>query len=194
MRKAMYWLFSMILFAALPAAAQHGSHGGGHASSGGHSQAHASAQPHNGGGAKVQNNHTQVNNHTTVNNQHTTVNERTTIIQQNRTVNNYHGGGYGGFRSGEARGYWRGGRFDHAYFGSHWGGYNRFYFGNCVWFGGPRWGIGSYFWFNGAYFSIVEPVPFGWYDDEVYVDDIDGVYYLVNPSYPGVYIRVGVRF
>lgn len=186
MRKTMYWLFSMILFAALPAFAQHG---GGHASGGGHgysghasSGGHAQAAPRSGGTRNVQNNHTNVQNNRTVINNHTTV------------VNNYRGGGYGGFRSGEARGYWRGGRFDHEYFGAHWGGYNRFYFGNCVWFGGPRWGIGSYFWFNGAYFSIVDPVPYGWYDDEVYVDDIDGVYYLVNPSFPGVLIRVGVRF
>jgi len=54
--------------------------------------------------------------------------------------------------------------------------------------------VGSYFWYNDAYFVIVEPVPYDWYDGEVYVDEVDGFYYLVNPMYPDVMIRLDVRF
>jgi hypothetical protein len=96
---------------------------------------------------------------------------------------------------GVARGFYRGGRFDHEFFGSHWGYGHRFWIGNCVWYGGPRWAVGSYFWFNGGYWAIVDPIDPLWYDDEVYVDWVDGYgYVLVNPYHPGVYFRVGVRF
>lgn len=98
------------------------------------------------------------------------------------------------YSQGSGRAYWHGGRFDRDYFVGHWGVGNRFYFGRCNWWG-PRFGVGSYFWYNGAYFTIIDPVPAYWYDDEVYVDWVDDYgYVLINPTFPGVYYHVGVRF
>lgn len=49
------------------------------------------------------------------------------------------------------------------------------------------------FQFGGYWFGIAEPWPVGWYyTDEVYVDYIEGVYYLINPVRPGVRIVVNV--
>ena len=54
------------------------------------------------------------------------------------------------------------------------GGYSRFQYGD-YWFG------------------FVEPWPMGWfYTDQVYVDYIDGEYYLLNPFYPGVRVAITV--
>jgi hypothetical protein len=172
MRKIMFWLFSMFLFITLPVFAQHG---GGHGGGGSHGGGSHGGGSHGGGGG-------------------------------------YHGGGgshggghQGGQRGGEshgqrggsrgeARGHFNGGRFDHEYFRGHWGDGNRFYWGRCNWWG-PRFYVGSYFWFNDAYWTIVDPIPYDWYDDEVYVEWVDGYgYVLVNPNYSGVYYRVGVRF
>jgi hypothetical protein len=53
--------------------------------------------------------------------------------------------------------------------------------------------VGGYsrFQYSGFWFGFVEPWPDGWYyTDDVYVDYIDGEYYLINPYYPGV--RVGI--
>jgi hypothetical protein len=53
--------------------------------------------------------------------------------------------------------------------------------------------VGGYsrFQYGGYYFGFVEPWPDGWYyTDDVYVDYIDGEYFLFNPYYPGV--RVGI--
>jgi len=97
------------------------------------------------------------------------------------------------YSTGGARAAWRGGRFDHEFFVGHWGAYHPFYWGACNWWG-PRFYPGSYFWFGGAYFVIVDPIPDYWYDDQVYVDEYDGGYWLVNPLYPGVRFAVTVRF
>jgi hypothetical protein len=53
--------------------------------------------------------------------------------------------------------------------------------------------VGGYsrFQYSGFWFGFVEPWPDGWYyTDDVYVDYIDGGYYLINPYYPGA--RVGI--
>jgi hypothetical protein len=53
--------------------------------------------------------------------------------------------------------------------------------------------VGGYsrFQYGGYWFGFVQPWPVGWYyTDHVYVDYIDGGYFLCNPSYPGV--RVGI--
>jgi hypothetical protein len=53
--------------------------------------------------------------------------------------------------------------------------------------------VGGYsrFQYGGYYFGFVEPWPDGWYyTDDVYVDYIDGEYFLFNPYDPGV--RVGI--
>ena len=91
-----------------------------------------------------------------------------------------------------SRGHFHNGRFDHGYFAGHWGAGNPFFWGECRWWG-PRFGIGSWFWYNDAYFVILEPIPSDWYDDEVYVDEYDGGYVLVNPMYTGVHFGVRVR-
>ena len=58
--------------------------------------------------------------------------------------------------------------------------------------GSPRF-VGGYsrFQYGGFWFGFVEPWPEGWYyTDEVYVDYVDGGYFLFNPYYPGV--RIGI--
>src|ERR1019366_8645700 len=55
--------------------------------------------------------------------------------------------------------------------------------------------VGGYsrFQYGGFWFGFVEPWPEGWYySDDVYVDYMDGEYYLYNPFYPGV--RVAITF
>jgi hypothetical protein len=55
--------------------------------------------------------------------------------------------------------------------------------------------VGGYsrFQYGGFWFGFVEPWPEGWYyTDQVYVDYIDGEYFLFNPFYPGV--RVAITF
>jgi len=42
-------------------------------------------------------------------------------------------------------------------------------------------------------FGFVDPWPVGWYyTNEVYVDYVDGGYFLFNPYYPGVRIAITV--
>jgi hypothetical protein len=55
--------------------------------------------------------------------------------------------------------------------------------------------VGGYsrFQYGGYWFGFVQPWPVGWYyTDDVYVDYIDGGYYLCNPSYPGDQIAISV--
>ena len=53
--------------------------------------------------------------------------------------------------------------------------------------GTPRFQYGGY------WFVIVEPWPVGWaYTDVVYVDYIDGGYFLLSPVHPGVQISINV--
>jgi hypothetical protein len=53
--------------------------------------------------------------------------------------------------------------------------------------GRPRFQYGGYS------FVMVEPWPVGWaYTDAVYIDFIDGAYYLIDPVHPGVQIVVNV--
>jgi len=169
--KSLWMLFATLLFAISPAVAQH--HGGGSAhgsSGGGHAvvshESHAAPVQHNGGQRG------QVEHHDLRNQPHA----------------GYH------YSGGGARGHFVGGRYDHEFFASHWGVNNRFYWGHCNWWG-PRFGVGSYFWFGGGYWVIVDEIPYDWYDDEVYVEYVDGYgYALINPTFPGVYYHVGVRF
>lgn len=83
----------------------------------------------------------------------------------------------------EIRDHYDGRRFDHDYFRSRWGAEHRFYWHHCRWYG-PRYTVGSRFYYGGVWFVIIDPVPDYWGDGDVYIDDIDGVYYLVNPLYP----------
>ena len=53
----------------------------------------------------------------------------------------------------------------------------------------------SRFQYGGYWFGFVQPWPAGWYyTDDVYVDYINGQYYLCNPSYPGAQIAISVVF
>lgn len=55
--------------------------------------------------------------------------------------------------------------------------------------------VGGYsrFQYGGYWFGFVQPWPEGWYyTDNVYVDFIDGGYYLCNPYYPGVHLGISV--
>jgi hypothetical protein len=48
--------------------------------------------------------------------------------------------------------------------------------------------VGGYsrFHYGGYWFGFVEPWPAGWYyTDDVYIDYVDGGYYMYNPYYPG---------
>jgi len=51
----------------------------------------------------------------------------------------------------------------------------------------------SRFQYSGFWFGFVDPWPVGWYyTDDVYVDFIDGGYYLYNPYYPDARISISV--
>jgi hypothetical protein len=51
----------------------------------------------------------------------------------------------------------------------------------------------SRFQYGGYYFGFVQPWPVAWYyTDDVYVDFIDGGYYLYNPYYPGSRVMISV--
>lgn len=51
----------------------------------------------------------------------------------------------------------------------------------------------SRFQYGGFWFGFENPWPDGWYyTDDVYVDYIDGAYYLCNPYYPGVHVGISV--
>ena len=47
--------------------------------------------------------------------------------------------------------------------------------------------------YGGYWFQFSDPWPSAWsYDDDVYVDDIDGEYYLIDPARPGIRILLVV--
>ena len=53
--------------------------------------------------------------------------------------------------------------------------------------------VGGYsrFQYGGYWFGFVQPWPDGWYyTDQVYVDYIDGGYFLFDPFYPGVRVEI----
>ena len=51
----------------------------------------------------------------------------------------------------------------------------------------------SRFQYGGFWFGFVNPWPVGWYyTDNVYVDYVDGGYYLCNPYYPGARVSISV--
>jgi hypothetical protein len=177
MRKTLFWFFSLFLFAAIPAVAQHGGHAsGGHFGGSGRSFGSARGEQHERVAAPAKGE------------------QRGGFVEHHgegfpATHNGYHWAG-----GGAARTHWDGHAYDHDYFYGHWGREHAFYWGHCNWWG-PRFGIGSYFWFGGGYWTIIDPVPPYWYDDEVYVEWVPGYgYALVNPLYPQVYFHVGVRF
>jgi hypothetical protein len=49
------------------------------------------------------------------------------------------------------------------------------------------------FQYGGYWFNVVDSWPAGWlYTDDVYVDYINGGYFLCDPYHPGVYISINI--
>jgi hypothetical protein len=80
------------------------------------------------------------------------------------------------------------GRIPDAQFHAHFGREHTFRVGHPVIVEGhPRFQYGGY------WFGFGEPWPVGWaYTDDVYVDFIDGQYYLIDPVHPGVRLVLNI--
>lgn len=49
------------------------------------------------------------------------------------------------------------------------------------------------FQYGGYWFNVIDPWPVGWlYTDDVYVDYLNGGYFLCDPFHPGVYISINI--
>jgi hypothetical protein len=73
-------------------------------------------------------------------------------------------------------------------FHSNFGHDHHFRVGNPVMVGGY-----SRFQYGGYWFGFVQPWPVGWYyTDDVYIDYVDGGYYMYNPYYPGARFSISV--
>jgi flagellar motor protein MotB len=81
-----------------------------------------------------------------------------------------------------------GNRIPNARFRAHFGREHGFRIDHPVMVSGsPRFHYGGY------WFGFGEPWPVGWYyTDQVYVDFIDGGYYLLSPVHPGVRISISI--
>ena len=80
------------------------------------------------------------------------------------------------------------GRIPDAQFHSHFGREHTFHVGHPVIVGGQ-----SRFQYGGYWFGFGEAWPVGWgYTDDVYVDYIDGQYYLIDPVHPGLRLALVV--
>ncbi|HUY13658.1 MAG TPA: hypothetical protein VMX16_08515 [Terriglobia bacterium] len=73
-------------------------------------------------------------------------------------------------------------------FRAHFGRDHRFRINRPVMVGGaPRFQYGGY------WFGFAQPWPVGWYyTDPVYIDYVNGGYYLLSPVHPGVQISINV--
>jgi hypothetical protein len=71
---------------------------------------------------------------------------------------------------------------------AHFGREHTFHVGHPVLVEGrPRFQYGGYS------FVIAQPWPAGWgYNDDVYIVDVNGVYYLVNVAHPGAQLELSV--
>jgi hypothetical protein len=80
------------------------------------------------------------------------------------------------------------GRIPDDKFKAHFGREHTFHVGHPEIVGGhPHFAYGGYS------FVIAQPWPSGWgYDDDVYVVDINGVYYLVDVTHPGAQLALTV--
>jgi len=73
-------------------------------------------------------------------------------------------------------------------FRANFGRGHEFHMGNPVMVGGY-----SRFQYGGFWFGFVQPWPVGWYyTDDVYIDYVDGGYYMYDPYYPGARFAISV--
>jgi hypothetical protein len=73
-------------------------------------------------------------------------------------------------------------------FKAHFGQEHHFHIGHPVVVGGR-----SQFTYGGYNFYFVQAWPAGWgWNDDVYIIDVDGVYYLVDAAHPGVQLELEV--
>ena len=80
------------------------------------------------------------------------------------------------------------GRIPDERFRSDFGREHNFRMGNPVLVGGY-----SRFQYGGFWFGFVQPWPADWYyTDDVYIDYVDGDYYMYNPYYPGTRFSISV--
>ena len=80
------------------------------------------------------------------------------------------------------------GRIPDERFHSNFGREHAFHMGNPVLVGGF-----SRFQYGGFWFGFVEPWPAEWYyTDDVYIDYVDGGYYMYDPYYPGARFAISV--
>jgi hypothetical protein len=80
------------------------------------------------------------------------------------------------------------GRIPDDRFRSHFGREHHFHMGNPVMVGGY-----SRFQYGGFWFGFVDPWPVDWYyTDDLYIDYVDGGYYMYNPYYPGARFAITV--
>jgi hypothetical protein len=80
------------------------------------------------------------------------------------------------------------GRISDARFRSNFGREHHFRIGGPVLVGGY-----SRFQYGGYWFGFAEPWPVGWYyTDDVYIDYVDGGYYMYDPYYPGSRFAISV--
>jgi hypothetical protein len=80
------------------------------------------------------------------------------------------------------------GRIPDDRFRSNFGREHSFRIGEPVMVGGY-----SRFQYGGYWFGFAEPWPVGWYyTDDVYIDYVDGGYYMYDPYYPGARFAISV--
>ena len=80
------------------------------------------------------------------------------------------------------------GRIPDDRFHANFGRGHDFHMGNPVLVGGY-----SRFQYGGFWFGFVQPWPADWYyTDDVYIDYVDGGYYMYNPYYPGARFSISV--
>jgi hypothetical protein len=108
--------------------------------------------------------------------QHAATRQQAKPVQQQQRQQATHGSRAGHGSIPEAK-------FRASFGSSHTFHVNRSQFAN----GGGRFQYGG-FWFN-----VLNPWPVGWlYTDAVYVDYLNGGYFLCNPVHPGVYISINI--
>lgn len=100
--------------------------------------------------------------------------QKTETTQRSEQAHNF--GGHGGGHIADAR--------FHASFGSS----HHFHMNRPTMYEGY-----SRFNYGGYYFGFYDPWPSDWgYSDDVYVDYIDGQYYLIDPEHPGPRLMINV--